>query len=133
MNLSVVYQDPNSGFVRGRQPLTGGWQLSGILSAASGSYLTVTTGVDNALSWSAEPTRQPGSGRSVHAEPELRAMAESSRVPGACARHLRDDADRRLPGPGRWNVDINLMRSLRLAGNNCSCDWRRSNVSIRST
>ena len=29
--------------------MTGGWQVSGILSARSGSYFTVTTGVDQAL------------------------------------------------------------------------------------
>jgi hypothetical protein len=47
-NLSVVYETPrfSNGTLR---TLTSGWRVSGILRVLSGSYLTVTSGLDNAL------------------------------------------------------------------------------------
>jgi hypothetical protein len=48
LNASLVYQIPTVGGAVTRA-LAGGWQVSGILSARSGSYFTVTSGVDNAL------------------------------------------------------------------------------------
>ena len=116
VNLSVVYQIPtvsSSGVV---SALTGGWQVSGILSAASGSYLTVTTGVDNALT--GQPNQRANQvlddpfmpNRSV--TQWLNPAAFKAPAPGDYGT-MPIDAFR---GPGRWNVDMNLTRSLPLAG-----------------
>ena len=68
LNASVVYQIPAVGGAVTRA-MTGDWQVSGILSARSGSYFTVTTGVDIALTGpQREPAREPDPRRSVHAE-----------------------------------------------------------------
>jgi hypothetical protein len=48
-NLSAVVQSPHYS-ARALQLIAGGWQLAPIVGAHTGSYFTVTTGVDNALS-----------------------------------------------------------------------------------
>ena len=56
VNLSTVYAVP--GFAnRTIHLLFSDWQVSGILRVQSGSYLTVTTGVDNALT--GQPNQRP--------------------------------------------------------------------------
>jgi hypothetical protein len=118
VNLSAVYQIPAAGGSAVVRALTGGWQASGILSAASGPYLTVTTGVDTAL------TGQPNQrANQVLDDPFMpnRTFAQwlnpaafqpvNTMTPGTYGT-MPIDAFR---GPGRWNVDMSLTRSLPLA------------------
>ena len=55
-NLSTVYAMPQFEN-RTLQAIASDWQVSGILRLQSGPYLTVTTGVDNALS--GQPNQRP--------------------------------------------------------------------------
>src|SRR5439155_3777649 len=47
-NLSTVYETPRIGNNAVRA-LTGGWRVSGILRILSGSYMTITSGIDTSL------------------------------------------------------------------------------------
>jgi hypothetical protein len=48
LNMSTVYETPRLGNSAMRA-LTGGWRVSGILRILSGSYMTITSGIDTSL------------------------------------------------------------------------------------
>lgn len=112
VNISAVYEIPAAGANPVVQAITEGWQLSGIITARSGSYFTVTTGVDNAL------TGQPNQrANQVLSDPFAANRTLSQWLnPAAFAAPAAGtygtmpiDA---LQGPGRWNVDMGLTRSF---------------------
>ncbi len=115
VNLSVVYQIPSAGNSAVARRLTGGWQVSGILSAASGSYLSVTTGVDTALT--GQPNQRANQVLDDPFMPNrtfaqwLNPLAFQAPAQGSYG-SMPIDA---FKGPGRWNVDMNLTRSFPLA------------------
>ena len=114
LNTSVVYQIPPAGSGK-VAAVTGGWQVSGILSARSGSYITVTTGVDQARTGLATNQRanqilddpfMPDRTFSQWLNPaafQLPALGTYGTMP----------LDAML-GPGRLNVDTGVSRSFRL-------------------
>jgi len=113
VNGSVVYTTPSSGQgVVGI--LTNDWQISSIFSARSGGYLTVTTGVDSALTGqNAQRANQvlddpfmPDRTYNAWLNPAAFAVP----APGTYG-SMPLDAFR---GPGRWNIDTNLSRNFRL-------------------
>ena len=112
-NLSTVYEIPGAGGGVTRA-LTSGWQLSGIVTARSGSYFTVTTGVDTALT--GQPNQRANQvigdpfvpNRSVNAW--LNPAAFQAPAAGSYGT-MPIDA---LLGPGRWLVDLGLSRGFRL-------------------
>ena len=109
--------------------VTGGWQMSGILSARSGSYLTVTSGVDRALTGLATNQRanqilddpfMPNRSFSQWLNPaafQLPALGTYGTMPL--------DA---ILGPGRWNVDMGLSRSFRFGSQQMQFRWEIFNV-----
>ena len=114
LNTSVVYQIPPAGSGK-VAAVTGGWQVSGILSARSGSYITVTTGVDQARTGLATNQRanqilddpfMPDRTFSQWLNPaafQLPALGTYGTMP----------LDAML-GPGRLNVDTGVSRTFRL-------------------
>jgi outer membrane receptor protein involved in Fe transport len=114
VNVSLVYRVPDAGTSRLAQTLTSGWQVSAIVSARSGSYFSVVTGVDNALS--GQPNQRANQiltdpfvpGRTF--ERWLNPAAFEAPAPGTYGT-MPIDA---IPGPGRWNVDAAVTRSLPL-------------------
>ena len=127
LNASVVYQIPaaDSGVAAA---ITGGWQVSAILSARSGSYFTVTTGVDNALSG------QPNQRANLALDDPFAANRSFSQWLNAAAFQapaagtygtMAIDA---IEGPGRWNVDMGLSRSFGLGGSQVQLRWEVFNV-----
>jgi hypothetical protein len=129
MNTSVVYPIPaaGSGVVHG---LTNGWQISGIVSARTGSYFTVTTGQDIAL------TGQPVAVQRVNQVLDDPFMPDRSFSqwlnPKAFAQPATGtygtmpiDA---ILGPGRWNVDTALSRSFRVGSQQLQFRWEVFNV-----
>ena len=74
VNASVVHLTPSGG-TGVAAAITGGWQLSAIVSARSGSYLTVTTGVDNALSGQPNQRATQVLDDPFHTEPHILAVA----------------------------------------------------------
>jgi hypothetical protein len=64
-NLSMVMQSPKFSS-HALQTIAGNWQLSPILKIKSGSFFTVTTGVDNALTGQANQTPNPVPGTNFY-------------------------------------------------------------------
>jgi hypothetical protein len=130
LNASVVYQIPGGGSGVTRA-LTGGWQVSGILSARSGSYFAVTTGSDIAL------TGQPPAIERVNQvldDPLMpnRSLTSPWLNPAAFAQPalgtygtMPIDA---ILGPGRWNVDTGLSRSFRFGSQQMQFRWEVFNI-----
>jgi hypothetical protein len=121
VSSSVVYQVPGIGHGV-VQALTHGWQVSGILSARSGSYYTVNLGTDVALSGqccgaAGAPQQRANQILSGPFMPD-RTYAQWLN-PAAFARPA-DGAYGTMPldailGVPRWNVDMGLSRSLSVA------------------
>jgi hypothetical protein len=133
LNSSVVYQIPaaGGGVVAA---VTGGWQISGILSARSGSYFTVTTGVDQARTGLATNQRanqvlddpfMPNRSFSQWLNPaafQLPAVGTYGTMPLDAIR-----------GPGRINVDTGVSRTFRLGTQQLQFRWEVFNVFNRMT
>ena len=115
LNASVVYQIPAAGSAGLAHALTNSWQASGILTARSGSYFTVTTGVDNAL------TGQPNQrANQILDDPFMPNRTFAQWLNPAAFQAPAAGTYGTMPidailGPGTWNVDTALSRSFRLA------------------
>jgi hypothetical protein len=129
LNMSVVYPIPGAGGGGVASALTGGWQVSGILGIRSGSYFTVTTGADTALTGQANNQRA----NQILDDPFVpdRSLTEWLN-PAAFARPATGtygtmplDA---ILGPGRWNVDMALSRSFRFGSRQAQFRWEVFNL-----
>ena len=112
LNASVVYQVPAAGSGV-TSAITGGWQVSAILSARSGSYFSVITGVDNALS--GQPNQRANQ---VLDDPFMPDRTFSQWLNRAAFQAPASGTYGTMPidavqGPGRWNIDMGLSRSFR--------------------
>ena len=113
VNLSAVYQVPgaSTGVVRA---LTSDWQLSTIVSARSGSHFSATTGVDNALNGQANQ-RPDKISDDVYVKQGYRWLNPAAfRAPAAGG--YGSLVNNSLIGPGRFNVDMGVVRSIRVGG-----------------
>jgi hypothetical protein len=118
LNASVVYQIPVAGSSGVVHELTNDWQISGIVSARSGSYFTVTTGQDVALSGQPVAVQRANQ---ILADPFMPNRTFSQWLNPAAFQPVKDmppgtygtmpiDA---ILGPGTWKVDMALSRSFR--------------------
>jgi hypothetical protein len=116
LNVSTVYEIGGVGSHPVVRAVTSGWQISGIVTARSGSYFAVTTGVDTAL------TGQPGQrANQVVDDPFLLDSSIAGSLNPAAFQAPATGAYGTMPidgilGPGRWLVDMGLSRSFRLQG-----------------
>jgi Carboxypeptidase regulatory-like domain/TonB dependent receptor len=120
LSSSIVYQIPDAGAGVVRV-ITAGWQVSGILSARSGTYYTVNSGTDVALIGQCCGTigspfqranqilDDPFMPNRSYAQ-WLNPAAFQSAAPGAFGT-MPLDAIQAVP---RWNIDMALSRSLKL-------------------
>ena len=101
----------STGIVRA---LTSDWQLSTIVSARSGAHFSATTGVDNALNGQANQ-RPDKVSDDVYVKQGYRWLNPAAfRAPGPGA--FGNLANNSLIGPGRFNVDMGLVRVFRIGG-----------------
>jgi len=112
-NVTAGYQTPEFGTAALRA-LASGWRVSGILSARSGSWITVTTGRDIAASGiSAQRLNQvlddPYGARTV--DNYLNPAAFAYPADGT----LGDHEINSIAGPGYWTIDLAISRLLTLA------------------
>jgi hypothetical protein len=128
LNASIVYQVPAAGDGGATSALTGGWQVSAIVSARSGSYFTVLTGVDNALS--GQPNQRANQVLDDPFAPDrtvsrwLNPLAFQAPAPGTYGSMPLDA----IQGPGRWNVDMGLSRMIPISGHQVQLRWEVFNV-----
>ena len=112
-NLSAVLQSPHFSSSRALRWLASDWQLAPIVGAHSGSYFTVTTGIDNALSGigGQRPTLVSTNPYCANKSYTcwLNRAAFGSPTPGT----LGNLGNNNLAGPGYFDVDLALSRSFR--------------------
>jgi hypothetical protein len=128
LNASVVYQIPAAG-AGAFEAVTRDWQISGIVSARSGSYFTVTSGVDQARNGLATNQRanqvlddpfMPNRSISQWLNPaafQLPALGTYGTMPLDAIR-----------GPGRTNVDTAVSRTFRFGSQQVQLRWEVFNV-----
>jgi hypothetical protein len=115
VNLSAVYQLPAAGDGILRL-VTRDWQVSGIISARSGTHFSATTGVDIALN--GQGNQRPNQlSDNVYLKDGYRWLDPAAfRAPAAGT--FGDLENNSLIGPSRFNVDMGLTRSIRVGGGN---------------
>jgi len=114
VNVSTVYETPRLGNTLMRS-LTGGWRVSGIVRILSGSYMTVTSGIDTSL------TNALGGDRAnqvlANAYPADKTVSQWINR-AAFAQPLDGQwgnmAVNNIVGPGSIRIDMGLTRSFRV-------------------
>jgi hypothetical protein len=112
---SVVYLTPSGGSGL-LSTLTGGWQVSSIISARSGGYLTVTTGVDTALTGQNAQRAIQVLSDPLMPNPTYNAWLNPAAFVAPAAGTYGTMPLDAFKGPGRWTVDANLSRNIRVGG-----------------
>ena len=111
-NFTIGYQTPEftSGALRA---LASNWQLSGIVAARSGSWLTVTTGVIgfNGLNDRVDQVSDEVYGDKTLAN-YLNRAAFANPAPGTYGNHARNS----IQGPGAWKTDLAVSRLFSFVG-----------------
>ena len=110
--MRQAYRIPTAGDQALVRALTADWQVSTIFRAQTGSFFTVTTGVDTAL------TGQPAQrANQVLEDPFLPEPSFSGWLNPAAFEAPATGTYGTMPldairGPGRWNVDLALTRAV---------------------
>jgi len=110
-NFTLGYQTPEFAGTAMRA-LASNWQLSGIVSTRSGSWLTVTTGVTgfNGLADRVDQVSDDVYGAKT-INSYLNRAAFANPAPGTFGNHKRNS----IKGPGSWKADIALSRLFSFA------------------
>jgi hypothetical protein len=116
MNVSTVYETPQFSNSTMRV-LAGGWRVSGIVRILSGGYLTLTSGLDNALDGT--PAQLPN-----QVLPDPYAPDKNTELwlnPAAFAQPALGTygnlGSRNILGPGTIRIDMGLTRQFRVREN----------------
>jgi hypothetical protein len=120
-NISAVYATPQFSS-KALRTLVTGWQVSGIVRILSGQFLTIASGLDNALSGTSSTIAQGGADqrpnqvlRSPYAATRniqhwLNPLAFAQPATGAYGTL----GSRNILGPGSINIDMGLTRVFRI-------------------
>jgi hypothetical protein len=112
VNMSTVYQLPNHAGALGK--LASDWQVSAIVSGRSGTHFSATTGVDTVLNGQANQ-RPDKVSDNVYVKQGYRWLSPTAfrtPAPGVFGNLVNNS----LIGPGRFNVDMGLVRSFKFGG-----------------
>jgi hypothetical protein len=128
LNASVVYQVPEAGGNGVVRAITADWQVSGIVSARSGPYFTVTTGVDNALS--GQPNQRANQ---VIDDPFMPDRTVNQWLNPAAFRAPASGTYGTMPldaiqGQARWLVDMGISRAIPVGSHQLQLRWEIFNV-----
>jgi outer membrane receptor protein involved in Fe transport len=139
LNASVVYEIPAAG-TGAIRAITSGWQVSGILTARSGSFYTINIGSDVALS---------GQCCAAAGAPHQRAnqVLEDPFMPNRTFAQWLNPAAFQRPAEGaygtmpldaiaavaRWNIDMGLSRAIGFAGGSRQVQLRAEIFNLLNT
>jgi hypothetical protein len=113
-NLTLGYLTPELGNAALRA-IASDWRVSGILTARSGSWLTVTT--TNDLAFTGIPGQRVNQvNDNVYGDKSLTNYLNFAAFALPTAGTLGNHARNSITGPGFWQVDMSLARLLRLGG-----------------
>ncbi|OLC78963.1 MAG: hypothetical protein AUH72_15195 [Acidobacteria bacterium 13_1_40CM_4_65_8] len=133
LNTSIVYEIPGAGTGM-TLALTSGWQVSAILSARSGSYYTVTTGVDNALSGQPNQRASQTLTDPFVANPTFAQWLNPAAFQAPTAGTYGTMPLDAIRGFARWGIDMGVTRSFRTQPSiRFSFASKHSTCSTRST
>ena len=108
-NLTAVFQSPHFSS-RPLQWVAGNWQLSPIFAARSGTYFSVTTGVDNALNNIGGQRANELTGNVYCANQSFACWMSASAFASPATGTLGNQGINTLRGPGYFDVDLALSR-----------------------
>jgi hypothetical protein len=115
-NLTVGLQTPQFSSLALRA-LASDWRVSGILTARSGSWLTVTTGRDLALN--GQRTQQQRVNQvsdDVYGDKTLDRFLNRAAFAQPAVGTFGDHVRNSIAGPARWTVDLALSRLVAVTG-----------------
>jgi hypothetical protein len=110
-NLSAVLQSPHYS-TRVVQWIAGGWQLAPIVSAHTGSYFSVTTGVDNALTGIGAQRPNLVNSDVFCANRNINCYLNASAFASPATGTLGNLGINNIEGPGYFDVDLALSRQF---------------------
>ena len=112
-NMSTVYSIPQFAN-RTVQMLAGGWQVSGIVKILTGSYLTVSSGIDNALS-ATNDNRPDQILASPYADnPSINQWLNPAAFAQPVTGTYGNMGANNVHGPGSIGIDMGLKRNFRI-------------------
>jgi carboxypeptidase family protein/TonB-dependent receptor-like protein len=129
VNVSAVYQIPGSGGDSAMSVLSRDWQVSGIVAVRSGTYLSVTTGADTALTGQQNNQRA----NQILDDPYVADRTLTDWLNPKAFEAPATGTYGAMPldaflGPGRWNVDMSLSKSFRFGLRQFQFRWEIFNV-----
>ena len=113
-NFTVGYQTPRAGNAVLRT-LASDWRVSGILSARTGSWLTVTTGRDPAFNGIPGQRVDQVLDNPYSSDKTLTSYLNPAAFAYPTPGVLGNEPNRSIEGPGYWSVDLALARVLSMA------------------
>ncbi|MGB6945974.1 MAG: TonB-dependent receptor [Bryobacteraceae bacterium] len=113
VNVSAVLTSPQFS-ERWLRVIAGNWQLSPILGAHTGSYFSVTTGVDNALNNITGQRPNLVSSNAYCANKSANCWILPTAFADAATGTLGSSGANSLLGPGYFQVDVSLSRKIRI-------------------
>ncbi|PYS48950.1 MAG: hypothetical protein DMG13_24440 [Acidobacteria bacterium] len=118
LSMSTVYETPRFGTNDKLRALTGGWRVSGIVRILSGSYMTITSGIDTSL------TQALGGDRAKQVLPDSYPATKTvDQWINRAAFALPADGQwgnvgvNNIVGPGSIRMDMGLTRTFRVREN----------------
>ena len=91
------------------------WRVSGILSARSGAWLNITTGVDNALN--GQICQRPNQvSDDVYGAKTLNSYLNRAAFASPAPGTFGDLEYRAVEGPGYWSIDMALSKLIQMGG-----------------
>ena len=128
VNVSTVYEVPSLDGSAALRALTAGWQLSAIVTARSGSYFAVTTGVDTALTGQGGQRANQVLEDPLVSNPGIGQWLNPAAFQAPATGTYGTMAPDAIEGPGRWNVDMGLTRAVRFADRQLQFRFEAFNV-----
>jgi hypothetical protein len=112
-NMSTVYETPQFSNTTLRV-LAGGWRISGIVRALSGSYLTVSSGLDNAFSGTTDQRPDQMLASPYAADKNIDLWLNPRAFAQPAAGTYGNVGRSSVVGPGTFRVDMGLTRTFRV-------------------